>query len=283
MNNFTLFINIINTILIVFITYKYIINKYLLLIPIFISLFCFIAIPIKSFQLAISLTIIFLAAIFLFRYYDNMKYLRRIIPIGIMIGILVIFRIEMAVFIYGMYFWAIFWAGLADVEGLRFPLKKRAVRSFFQGIFFTFTVIIVIVLYMCYELIYKYKSFLFSKLIVELKNMFSVTGLFKIPTFNDNIILLTLLSIYIISLIILIFKHKKKILLSSHPCFWKEMLIINIGLNLYPQAILTSDIENTIPLILISSMLLPNIIYYIINEVKIYKDKLLYDKINNFN
>ena len=61
------------------------------------------------------------------------------------------------------------------------------------------------------------------------------------------------------------------------------MLIINIGLNLYPQAILTSDIENTIPLILISSMLLPNIIYYIINEVKIYKDKLLYDKINNFN
>ena len=51
---------------------------------------------------------------------------------------------------------------------------------------------------MCYEIIYKYKSFLFSKLIVELKNMFSVTGLFKIPTFNDNIILLTLLIIYII-------------------------------------------------------------------------------------
>lgn len=261
-------INIINIFLLCFITYRYISYKYLLIIPVFISLLCLNYVSSISILTSISITIIFLAALTLFWFYDDMKYIKRIIPLSFLIGLLAIIRIDMASFIYGMYFWAIFWAGLADVEGLHLPLKKRAIRGFIQGGFFTLIMFLFIGIYVLCEYIFFSSNILLINIINELEKMFSGNSLLKIYLIKDSFALIFLPIIYIISIIVLVIKHKKRILISSHPCFWKEMLVINIGLNLYPQALLNSDLEHIIPLVLISSMLIPNIVYFIYYIIK---------------
>ncbi len=250
-----IFLNIANCIIIFILTYTYTsLNKAFL--ALLIASIAYIILP-SALINSIAILIVFLAAMALFRYYDNMK-ISRIIPLGILVSILGLIRLDMATFIYGMYFWAMFWAGMANVDKLSLPLFKRVLRGLRRGVFFTLVVILAAVPYLIFQLINNNLDLFIKNLCNEILKMFSSNGIFKIP---ENIVFFLPLIIYFSSLSMLIFKHRRKILLASAPNFWKEMLILNFGLNLYPQAVASPDAEHFLPLLLVVGMLLPNLIF----------------------
>jgi len=249
--------NIINCLIIYKLTLSYT-NFNKAIIASLISIIAYIFLPSTLINSA-AILIIFLAAMTLFKYYDNMK-IYKIIPLGILISILAIIRLDMATFIYGMYFWAMFWAGIANVDGLSLPVFNRIIHGLSHSFFFTLIVFLAAIPYLIFKILNNKLDFFLGTLHNEIVKMFSSSGIFKLP---ENMIFFVPLIIYITSLLLLIIKHKRKILLANTPNFWKEMLILNFGLNLYPQAIATPDAEHFLPLLLVASMLIPNLATYI--------------------
>ncbi len=263
-------LNLISCLLIYILASKFI-SKKTAVIPTVIALLSMFCISTVSLSISIAINLIFLAALAIFKYYDTMQ-IKQVIPLGIFVGILCIFRIDMGSFIYGMYFWAMFWAGLAGVKGRELTLLQRTKRGVLQGIFFTLLVVLTIVIFIVYEKIFLNDSVLLTKLYIEVQLFFSGKGIFQIPKFDVSPMFIVPFLLYIAALAILIAKHKLKILLANDAIFWKEMLIVNIGLNLYPQAVVSLEIENLVPLVLIAGMLLPNIIKFPFQVAKTQKN-----------
>jgi len=242
-------------------------GKIIKLIPFLVSIIAQLFIPYNDISVSIGLLLILLAAIFIFNYYDKMQYIlnsanepcstyKAIIPIGISLGLLGIARQDMISYMWGLFFWAMFWAGMADVEGLKLSLLKRAIKGFKQGAFLTL-IIVLIMSGICFftpfisieeviagliEPFYKYK-----KIVLPLP--ISIYGiLFYLPVL-----------LAIISLILLIYKNRKRIIKANTPIFWKEMLIINLTLNIFNYSLLGDSLSFLLPSILLSSLVLFNL------------------------
>jgi hypothetical protein len=210
----------------------------------------------------IGLLLILLSAIFLINYYYKMQSknstYKGIIPMGIFLGLLGITRQDMITYMWGLFFWAMFWAGMADVEGLGLSLLKRAIKGLKQGLFLTLIIgTIMLLICLLYPLIsieyiaeqiiqpfYKYSK-------INLPAPINIYGmLFYLP------ILLAILS-----LIVLIYKNRKRIIKANTPLFWNEMLIINLTLNIFNYTLLGDSLSFLVPSILISSLTIFNLIY----------------------
>ena len=230
-------------------------NKLLMFIPFFLSIFFQSFVVYDDINVPIGLLLILLSAIFIFNYYDKMSIknsaYKGIIPIGLCLGLLGVVRQDMITYMWGLFFWAMFWAGMADVEGLGLSLLKRAIKGFKQGVFLT-SIIVFVMLLIClfYPLIsieyvvegiiapfYKYRK-------INLPMPINIYGiLFYLPVLFA-----------ITSLIILIYKNRKQIIRANTPLFWKEMLIINLTLNIFNYSLLGDSLPFLLPSILLSSL-----------------------------
>lgn len=227
--------------------------------PFFVSIICLVFFPMFGSSVLLGLVLILLAAVFLFRYYDNMKLqkskLTQIIPIGICVGLLGITRQDMASYMYGLFFWAMFWAGIANVEGQGLSILQRAVRGFGQGVFFTVIVFFTFVPFAIYFISIVGIDNLYSQIIEIPLTVFREENSIPFPTpFYFLPVFIAILSAFIIFI-----KHRKKLIKTNTPIFWKEVLIINLTLNIFNYALIISDLQHLIPSIIFASMLCPNI------------------------
>ena len=236
-------------------------KKNIIPIPFLISIVAQLFIPYKDISVSIGLLLILLSAIFIFNYYDKMKLknstYKGIIPIGILIGLLGVMRQDMVSYMWGLFFWAMFWAGMADVEGLKLSLFKRAIKGVKQGGFFTLIIVIVI------GGICIFTSFItIEEFIKELIEPFYKYPKIDLPLQKNIYGILFYLPILfaIISLIVLIYKNRKRIIKANTPIFWKEMLIINLILNVFNYSILGDSLSFLLPSILLSSLVLFNLV-----------------------
>ena len=235
------------------------------LFPFFISIICQIFFPKYGGSVPLALLLILLASLFLFKYYDSMKSqnsiskfkkLSGIIPMGICIGLLGITRQDMASYMYGLFFWAMFWAGIADVEGLGLSVLKRAWRGFLQGVFFTVIVFLTFLPFAIYFISTVGIEILYQQLIEIPFTVFREEHSIPFP----NLFYFSPIFIAISSAIILFIKNRKKIIRANTPIFWKEVLVINLTLNIFNYGVIISDLPHLVPAIIFSSLLLPNII-----------------------
>ncbi len=246
-----------------------------------VALFWF-AYPFAEQNISLALFIVFGAVYFFFLYYNKFK-LIKIIPIAILTALLAAVRLDIASFIYGMFFWAIFWAGMADVDGLHLSLKKRAIRGFLHGVFFSLVIIV------CYlpATIYFINLNGLSILLEKAVNYFS--EIFFNINHNTTTILLTFFHNYanefdfisilktmvfalpfvicVISVVLFFSNHKRGIEKANTPVFWKKMLIFNLVANLYTKAIFHADLESIFPAFITSIMLLPHAVTILQNRV----------------
>ncbi|MDR0926564.1 MAG: hypothetical protein LBO69_02220 [Ignavibacteria bacterium] len=246
----------------VYILTKDITSKYIALIPTIISAVLLWTIELADINALIGLLLIMLAALIIFHYYDRManknSQLRGIVPMGIFIGLLAIIRIDMASYMYGLFFWAMFWAGMADVEGLKLTLPNRAIRGFGQGVFFTTIVVATLVPFVAYYIsqgtIGEVLDTAAAVFVDGYRNM-------KLPNpLTDtlfSIIYYSPMLVVLVSVAMLIVRNRRRILRANTPLFWKEMLIMNLCWNIFNYATLTPDIAHTVPSMIFASMLLP--------------------------
>ena len=231
-------------------------HKLIILIPFFISIISQSFISFEYISVPIGLLLILLSAIFLCNYYDAMSLrnssYKGIIPIGILLGLLGIIRPDMISYMWGLFFWAMFWAGMADVEKLGLSLLKRAIKGFKQGIFLTSIILIVMVL-IC--LFYPLISFeIITSQIIEPFFRYGEIN-FPLPINIYGILFYLPFLLALISLILLIYKNRKRIIRANTPLFWKEMLVINLTLNIYNYTLLGDSLSSLLPSILLSSLL----------------------------
>jgi hypothetical protein len=136
-------------------------------------------------------------------------------------------------------------------------LLKRAIKGFTQGLILTMIMVIIIGIgSLCYIIHFSWEMYVefiinvfdFSAYKITFQNPFSLTGIiFYLP------ILLA-----ITSLILLIINNRRKIIRANTPLFWKEMLIINLTLNIFNYNLIGSDLSNILPPILFASFLIFN-------------------------
>jgi len=232
------------------------------LIPFLISILAQFFIGYENISVQIGIFLIFLSAIYIFIYYykmsaKNSSY-KGIIPIGICLGFLGIMRQDMITYMWGLFFWAMFWAGMADVEGLRLSLFERTIKGFKQGIFLTLIIILIILLICLF-----YPLISIEYVLDGIIAPFSKYGKIILPSPKNIYGLLFYLpvSLAITSLIILIYKNRKRFIRANTPLFWKEMLIINLTLNIFNYSLLGDSLIYLLPSILFSSLLIFNIIF----------------------
>jgi hypothetical protein len=236
-------------------------------IPFLISILAHLFINYENISVPIGLLSIFLSTIFIFNYYDKMSVknstYKGIIPIGFFLGLLGIARQDMISYMWGLFFWAMFWAGMANVEKLDLSLLKRAIKGFKQGIFLTLIILSTIFLICIF-----YQSISIENIIIEIIKPFSKYSQINLPMpINIYGILFYLpILLAIISLFMLIYKNRKQIIKANTPLFWKEMLIINITLNIFNYSLLGNSFSSILPSILFSSLLIFNIINFNVSK-----------------
>ena len=180
-----------------------------------------------------------------------------IIPIGIFIGLLGIVRQDMISYMWGLFFWAMFWAGMADVEGLKISLLKRAIKGFKQGCFFTLIIVLIICGICIFTPFISIEEFI--KGVIEPFYKYKKIDL-PLPVNVYGIIFYLPILLAIISLIVLLYKNRKRLIRANTPIFWKEMLIINLTLNIFNYSLLGDSLSFLLPSILLSSLVLFNLV-----------------------
>lgn len=269
--------------LIYFLAKDYLRTKYAF-VPFFISIVWQSFVPMTASSVTIALILILSAALFLFRYYDAMKAgganLSQVVPIGICIGLLGVVRQDMASYMYGLFFWAMFWAGIADVDGKGLTLLKRAIYGFNKGVFFTVIAFITFLPFAIYfiskcginDLYYQiielplttyklHNSQPFPNPLYFIQNINSFSNIkLYLESSWRALIFFVPLGTAIVAVIVLFIKYKKKLIKTNTPVFWKEVLIVNLCLNLFNYAVICSNTEHILPALLCAAMLLPNIL-----------------------
>ena len=261
-------------------------------IPFFISIIWQSFIPMNAGSVPIAILLILFATIALFSYYDNLrsnnKLFSKIIPMGISIGLLAVVRQDMASYMYGLFFWAMFWAGIAGVDGLGLSLWKRAVKGFWKGIIFSVIVLLTVTPFALYFISKCGVDILYEQLIFTPLNYYKTynslpfpnvfyffkyfdKSCFTIEYFKNSwlglIFFIPLLSA-VLTIIVLFIKYRKKLIQTNTPVFWKEVLIVNLCLNLFNYAVVRSDAQHLLPSMLFAGMLLSNVFSILNNKIQ---------------
>ncbi len=248
-------------------------------IPFLISAVWFSAMPMFGRAVTVGILAVLLSNLFLFFFFEknDKKYL---FLAGLMIGISALFRHEMAGYIYGAEFWAVFFSGMPNKTETSEPLKYRIIKGFLNGVIFTLGVMFIFVPFAMYFLNVVDINILYENLIKFPLSEFREYRSLPLPTplnfFDRNTGLMSRIMmlwegiIYYLPLLsfgltayFLYWRVRKKKLALNGEIFWKEMLLFNIGLNFYNQALVRSDLEHLIPAFLIFSILFLSLILII--------------------
>jgi hypothetical protein len=236
--------------------------KIIKLFPLLISVLWQYFVQYENISVQFGILFILFAAIFLFRYYDKMKdnnstYIG-IIPMGIFLGLLGIIRQDMISYMWGLFFWAMFWAGMADVEGLGLTLLQRAIKGIKQGVFLTAIIILIMLLICIFVPFFSIENIIYG--LIKPFNFYSEIIFPNILTLFGLLFYLPII-LAVLSLILLIIQNRKRIIRANTPLFWKEMLVINLVLNIFSYSLLGNSFNHLLPANIISSLTLINIFF----------------------
>ncbi|MFP4528996.1 MAG: ArnT family glycosyltransferase [Candidatus Kapaibacterium sp.] len=228
--------------------------------------------PAHSGALASAMAIILGGVWLLFRYFETSER-KYALAAGLVVGLAVAFRHDMGIYIFSTEFWAVFFFGLPKKEANGLPFMQRVLRGIKGAAVFVAGFAAVIAPLLVALLIYVPFDALYNQFIDFPLNIYSeFRGLpFPMPwddtsgagafvkSAYKSFIFFAPLIIYIIEIIYLIWRVKnKKIVLNGH-IFWKEVLLINVGLNFYNHAMVRSDPVHVLPTMIIASIFVINI------------------------
>ncbi len=254
-------------------------SKNFALLSFIISVIWFMAMPMFGRAVTYGILSVLISNYFLFLFFEknDKKFL---VLAGVMIGIASLFRHEMAGYIYGAEFWAVFFSGMPNKNESSEPLRTRIIKGFLNGVIFTLGVLLIflpVALYfisvvdinILYENLIKFPILTFREYrslpLPNPLNIFEVgISVFrKILLFWEGIIYYLPLISFGLTAYFLYWRVRKKKLKLNGEIFWKEMLLFNIGLNFYNQAMIRSDIEHLVPAFIIFSILFLSLILII--------------------
>ena len=220
-------------------------------------------------SIASSVVLVLLSAYFLFRLFETRekKYL---IFAGLMMGFTALFRHDVAGYMYGAEFWAVFFFGFPKDEK---SIWKKILKGFWDGVIFSFGIALVFLPAAAYFLVNVPLTDLWHQLILfPLGDFGANRGLpFPFPwdfvgtgatpgeiarsLYGGTVFYLPFV-IFAFTAIFLYLNSKKKSLTSADVKFWKIILLFNIGINFYNHALVRSETEHVLPALFISAILL---------------------------
>lgn len=224
--------------------------------------------------LPIGIISIFISAYMIFKYFEhrNKSY---IIFSGIALGLAAYFRHEMAGYIYGAEFWAIFFSSMPAKENETHTFKQRIIIGFGHGVLFTLAAVIAfapLALLLISNI--EFSQLVDSLVLFPIKefgsfralafpNPFHFSSLKSIiPIFWESVIFYLPIVIIALTALQMYKRVRKKELKVNGPIFWKKMLIINLGLNFYNQALVRSDAEHAFAVFICTLILIIDLFVY---------------------
>lgn len=195
---------------------------------------------------------------------------------GITMACIGLFRHDMGGYLFGTFFQVVFWSSLSHKEIQGKKIFKKIIYGIKEALYFAYgTALIaipigaVIFFSIPFDQLYNqlieiplnvfrdYRSLPFPDPFVIFSNSVSRNPLILLW---EGMIFYLPITIYIITIITIIYRIKKKTLKLGGLQFWFEMLIFNVGINLYNHAIVRSDIEHLYPTLIFSTILMVNLI-----------------------
>lgn len=146
---------------------------------------------------------------------------------------------------------------MADVEGKHLSLRQRAVRGLLQGVFLTFVAVLTASLAMCYFVLEVGSRAIFEQLVIGAFEQYNNFQFLSLSSFQSILFYLPVVS-SLFSLVVLIIKNRKKIIRANTPMFWKQMLVINLTLNIFNYNLIGEGLSHALPPLLFSSLLIFN-------------------------
>ncbi len=224
--------------------------------------------------LPIGIISIFISAYMIFKYFEhrNKSY---IIFSGIALGLAAYFRHEMAGYIYGAEFWAIFFSSMPAKENETHTFKQRIIIGFGHGVLFTLAAVITftpLALLLLSNI--EFAKLVDSLVLFPIKEFGSYRALAfpnplhfsslksLIPILWESTIFYLPFAIILFTAIQMYKRVRRKELKVNGPIFWKKMLIINLGLNFYNQALVRSDAEHAFAVLICTLILLIDLFVY---------------------
>lgn len=207
---------------------------------------------------------ILLSTYYLFRLFEtgNKKHL---IFSGIMLGIAGTFRHDAVSYMYGAEFWSVFFFGFPKETKSVF---KKILFGFKDAFIFTFGIILVIVPVFLLLISVVPSIDLYENLIRFPLNEWRVENATPFPNplnysiFKEfqlifqSILFYIPLIVFALTAIYLYINSKRKTLTNQEIKFWKVILLFNVGINFYNNAMIISDMEHILPVIVIASILI---------------------------
>jgi|GEM_PF-2344296 len=216
-------------------------------------------IPLFGRAIPTALLFCYLSGFFLFRHFDT-KGIKDILWAGFFLGVAALFRHDIAGFLFGAIFQAVFFFSLSDERvkennissKILFGLKRASmvivgltpmlIPLFFLlglvGIEKLWQDLVIVPL----DIFDDYRSLPFPDPIKALDTI--VYPLFQ---FWRALLFYTPLTIFVITVLGIVYRVKKKITILNSPRFWIEITAFNFGINLLNTAMVRSDLEHTLP------------------------------------
>jgi hypothetical protein len=226
--------------------------------------------------LATSILIVLVGVYFLFRYFETGERKYSLFA-GLIIGLAGIFRHDVGAYIFGTEFWAVFFFGLPKKETNGLPLGKRVLRGIKGAAAFVagFAAVLLPMIIAVWSSVPGDE--LFDQFVDFPLNIYGEYRGIPFPMPFDDVssagaaiksiyksfVFFAPLMIFIVEIIYLIWRVKKKRIVLNGHIFWKEVLLINVGLNFYNHAMVRSDPVHVMPAMLIASI-------FIINAARVF-------------
>jgi hypothetical protein len=239
--------------------------------PLLISALWIAGNPLYSSALATSIVIVLAGVYFLFRYFETSDRKYTLIA-GLLIGLAGVFRHDVGAYIFGTEFWAVFFFGLPKKSADGLPFGKRVVRGIKGAAAFVVGFALVLLPAIIAVWISVPGGELYDQFIDFPLNIYGEYRGIPFPMPFDDVssagaaiksiyksfVFFAPLMIFIVEIIYLIWRVKKKRIVLNGHIFWKEVLLINVGLNFYNHAMVRSDPVHVMPAMLIASIFVVN-------------------------
>ncbi len=221
----------------------------------------------------ISLLFILISAIFIFKYLENNSEIKYVIYSGLMIGIASLFRHEMAGFIFGAFFQAIFFMSLTHPNVELFSKSKRIIYGLKNALMLALG-LIPLLPFAIYLIVKIPINILWDSLFISPFIIFREHGNIPFPSLLSGeifelwfaIIFYSIL-IAIILLVYFIVKNvKNKSLELNGIKFWQLLMVFNICLNLFNIPMIASDYWHFLPVLVCGNIILFLFISKILNN-----------------
>ncbi len=216
-----------------------------------------------------------ISALFLFKFFAS-QHRKWLIYAGAAMAITGVFRHDMGAYLFGTEWQAVFWASLSHDIINNERTKKKIIFGIKNAMFYTLGSAIAALPFAIYFLWQVPIDLLADHMFniplttfrqtrnLPLPNPFAAIGTEgisqKVILFWNGIIFYIPLLIYILIVMFIILRVKRKTLKLNGVRFWQELMLVNLGANFYNQAMVRSDTEHLLPTMLIAAILLVPII-----------------------